>query len=180
MSVGLLTLVHTSCVGAFTRTAIRGKNRLISRVRGGRGRGTAIARGRAMKSYLVFAASLTLLALSSGCSSASTDNAAPVIDSLDVPATTSTLTVNGQSGPGVVMTLTAHDDTAGLTALHVLFTETGSDHTIDIPNAPTKLTGQKIEFVVLNAPKGQHALEFHLTDTKGHTSAIVDKTITVP
>jgi hypothetical protein len=90
------------------------------------------------------------------------------------------MTVQGQSGPGVMLTLTAHDDTAGISALHVFFTELNSDHTIDIPNAPTKLTGQKIEFVILNAPKGSHAVEFHLTDAKGKTSAILDKTITVP
>lgn len=114
------------------------------------------------------------------CSSSSQDAAGPVIDALDVPATTSTMTVNGQSGPGVILTLTAHDDASGLTELHVVFTETGNDQIVSIPNAPTKLTGQKIELVVLNAPKGAHAVEFHLTDAKGKTSAILDKTITVP
>lgn len=116
----------------------------------------------------------------SACSSSSQDSGGPVIDALDMPATTTTMTVNGQSGPGVILTLTAHDDSAGLSALHVVFTETGADQTISIPNSPTRLTGQKIELIVLNAPKGQHPVELHLTDAKGKASAIVDKTVTVP
>ncbi len=116
----------------------------------------------------------------SGCSSTSASEPGPIIDNLDVPATTSAMTVQGQTGPGVVLTLTAHDDGAGMSALHVFFTELGQDHVINIPNAPTTLTGQKIDFVILNAPKGSHAVEFHLSDAKGHESAILDRTITVP
>jgi len=133
-----------------------------------------------MKSYSLLPLVIASFALVTGCSSASSDSGGPVIDKLDVPATTSTMTVNGQSGPGVILTLTAHDDSSGLTALHVVFTETNQDQTISIPNAPTQLTGQKIELVILNAPKGQHAVEFHLTDVKGKSSPVFDATITVP
>jgi hypothetical protein len=126
--------------------------------------------------------SLVLLSILSGCSSSSNNDAAstPVIDSLDVPQQTSVMTVQGQSGPGVIMTLSAHDDSAGINALHIVFPELGTDHVLDIPNAPTSIVGQKIEFLVVNAPQGDHAVQFHITDAKGHQSASIDKTITVP
>jgi len=122
-----------------------------------------------------------VLSLALGCSSSTTSAPdAPIIDKLDVPSTTTMLTVAGQTGPGVVMTLTAHDASSGITALHVVFTETGQDQVITIPGSPTTITNQQIELVVLHAPSGQHALELHLTNAKGVSSAVVDKTITVP
>ena len=118
--------------------------------------------------------------LLAACSSPGSSSAGPVIDSLDVPATTTDLTIQGQTGPGLVMTLSAHDDGSGINALHCVFPELNADKVIQIPNAPTTVLGQKIELVILNAPKGPHNVEFHLTDAQGRSSGIVDKTITVP
>jgi hypothetical protein len=138
----------------------------------------ALLTGGGMNTRL-FAFAVTTLAL--GCSSSSSSAPdAPVIDNLDVPSTTSMLTVGGQTGPGVVMTLTAHDASSGITALHVVFTETGQDQVISIPGNPTTIAKQPIELVVLHAPSGQHPLELHLTNANGVSSAVVDKTITVP
>ncbi len=117
-------------------------------------------------------------ALSFGCSSPAPDT--PVIDDLQVPAATMTLTLNGQTGPGAILTLTAHDPGAGINALHVVFTESNVDQVIAIPGAPTMVDKQKIELVVLNAPSGAHTLAFHLTNVNGVSSAVVTKTITVP
>ena len=44
----------------------------------------------------------------------------------------------------------------GLASLHVVFVETSADHAITIPNAPTTVTGQKIELVIPGAPSGAH------------------------
>ncbi len=134
-----------------------------------------------MKTILSLSVPVFTLGLLVGCSSGGDSKATgPIIDELDVPPTTHTMSLQGQSGPGVILTLTAHDDTAGIDALHIRFTEIGAERTIPIPSAPTKLTSQSIELVVLDAPKGVHAVEFHLTDAKGRSSAVVDKTITVP
>ena len=120
------------------------------------------------------------LALATGCASSSDSPDTPVIDDLEVPAMTSMLTVNGQTGPGFIATLSAHDSRAGITALHVVFTETNADQQMSIPGNPTTVTNQKIELVVLNAPSGPHTIAFHLTNASGVNSAVVTKTITVP
>ena len=121
-----------------------------------------------------------LTALAIGCSSSSSSPDAPIIDNLEVPATTMTLTVQGQTGPGVVMTLTAHDASSGINALHVVFTESGREQIIAIPGSPTTIQNQPIELVVLGAPSGQHGLAFHVTNANGASSATIAKTITVP
>ena len=126
------------------------------------------------------AVALALLLGACASSSGSSAEGGPVIDSLDVPATTTPMTLQGQTGPGVVLTLTAHDDDSGLASLHVVFVETSADHAITIPNAPTTVTGQKIELVIPGAPSGAHAVTFHLVDAKGRSSASVTHTITVP
>jgi hypothetical protein len=119
--------------------------------------------------------------LLTACSSSSSSSGGPVIDSLDVPSTTSQMTVSGQTGPGVIMTLSAHDDDSGISALHAVFAESGgADQPIQIPNAPTTISNQQIELVILNAPSGSHAVSFHLTDAKGRSSESIAKTITVP
>lgn len=133
-----------------------------------------------MKNPSLVHVSFVSLSLLAGCASSASSSNGPVIDSLDVPATTTDLTIQGQTGPGLVMTLTAHDDASGISALHCVFPELNADKIIQIPNAPTAVNGQKIELVILNAPKGPHNVEFHLTDAQGRSSAIVDKTITVP
>jgi hypothetical protein len=125
-------------------------------------------------------ASLVPILFALGCSSSSPAPDAPVIDSLEVPAQTSTLTLNGQTAPGVILTLTAHDDSSGLDALHVVFKETGQDQPISIPGSPTKVQALKIEFIVPNAPSGPHEVSFHLTNAHGASSATVTNTITVP
>jgi hypothetical protein len=118
--------------------------------------------------------------LAIGCSSSSGTSDAPVIDDLEVPATTSTLTLNGQTGPGVILTLTAHDPGAGIDALHVVFTENNVDQPISIPGSPTTISQQQIELVMPGAPSGQHPVTFHLTNVNGESSEVVTKTITVP
>lgn len=131
-----------------------------------------------MKFSALLCASLFSLA---ACASSHDDTpSGPVIDELDVPDTTTTLTVNGQSGPGVVITLTAHDADAGMSALHVVFAETGQDLSVTLPGSPTTVTKQPIELVVVGAPKGAHALSLYVADVKGRNSASVSKTITVP
>ena len=136
-----------------------------------------------MKLHAVFAFALfTSTTALAGCTSSTSDDAAPagpIVDSLDVPAQTSTMTVQGQSGPGVVLTLTAHDDSSGISALHVAFVEANAEQVIEIPSGPTKLEGQKIELVLVNAPKGDHPVGFYLSDAAGHHSATINKTITV-
>jgi hypothetical protein len=133
-------------------------------------------------SFSSFAAVALALLLGACASSSGSEGAAggPVIDNLDVPATTTPMTLQGQTGPGVVITLTAHDDDSGLTALHVVFVETKADHPITLPNAPTSVTDQKIELVIPGAPSGAHEVTFHLEDAKGRSSAPVTHTITVP
>lgn len=126
---------------------------------------------------LALTASLTVLA---GCSSSSSTPSGPVIDSLDVPATTTQMTLGGQTGPGVIVTLTAHDDDSGIAQLHCVFTETNQDQPVSIPNSPTDIAGQQIELVVVGAPSGSHPVAFHLTDAAGRSSAVIQKTITVP
>lgn len=136
-----------------------------------------------MHTRTFFFASLALsIAALTGCTSdaESASSSGPVIDSLDVPAQASTLSVSGQSGPGIILTLTAHDDASGINALHVAFTELGAEHVVNIPNAPTKLSEQKIELVLVGAPKGDHQLGFSISDAQGHTSAVIEKTVTVP
>ena len=123
--------------------------------------------------------SLFFLTVLGGCSSASSSGG-PVIDSLDVPETTTPMTLRGQTGPGVILTLSAHDDSAGITTLHVVFTEQNMDEPIAIPGSPTTLSGQKIQLVVLNAPSGAHKVSFHLTDAKNQNGVAIMKTITVP
>ena len=121
------------------------------------------------------------VSLAIGCSSSSgAAPDAPVIDDLEVPAMTTTLTVNGQTGPGVVLTLTAHDSSAGINALHVVFTENSVDQPMSIPGSPTMISRQPIELVVLGAPSGQHTIAFHVTNLNGASSNVVTKTITVP
>ncbi|MEO6420918.1 MAG: hypothetical protein ABIP39_16010 [Polyangiaceae bacterium] len=126
--------------------------------------------------------SLFFVAFISACSSSSSSSAAagPVIDSLDVPDTTTPMTIGGQTGPGVVLTLSAHDDSAGIATLHVVFAEGNMDEPVTIPGGPTMLSGQKIQLVVLNAPSGAHQVAFHLTDTKNQNSAAITKTLNVP
>jgi hypothetical protein len=145
----------------------------------GAGIALALAAG-AMKNPSLLHLSFVALSLLAGCASSSSSSNGPVIDNLDVTTTTTALTIQGQTGPGRVMTLTAHDDGAGINALHCVFPELNADKVIQIPNAPTTVNGQKIELVILNAPKGAHNVEFHLTDAQGRSSSIVDKTITVP
>lgn len=123
---------------------------------------------------------LLSLVLAACSSSTDDDSSTPVIDNLDVPSETTEMKEQGQSGPGVVMTLSAHDDNAGIDALHIVFVESGQDHAINIPSAPTKIVDQQIKFLVLNAPQGDHDLQFYVTNTKGRQSASVEKTITVP
>jgi hypothetical protein len=119
--------------------------------------------------------------LTMGCSSSSSSAAAgPVIDSLDVPDTTTQMTLGGQTGPGVILTISAHDDSAGITALHVVFAEGNTDEPVAIPGGPTMLSGQKVQLVVLNAPSGAHQVAFHLTDAKNQNSAAITKTLNVP
>ncbi len=132
-----------------------------------------------MKTISLFS-SLVFLAVLGGCSSASSSSGGPTIDNLDVPETTTAMTLGGQTGPGVILTLSAHDDSAGITTLHVVFTEQNMDEPITIPGSPTTLNGQKVQLVVLNAPSGAHPISFHLTDAKGQSSAAIMKTITVP
>ena len=127
-----------------------------------------------------FASVALALVLGACASSSGSADGGPVIDSLDVPATTTPMTLQGQTGPGVVLTLSAHDDDSGISALHFLFVETSADNAITIPNAPTKVTGQKIELVIPGAPSGAHAVTFYLVDAKGRSSASVSHTITVP
>ncbi len=121
-----------------------------------------------------------IAALVMACSSSSSEPAAPIIDNLVVPATTTPMTLQGQTGPGIIITLSAHADDSGIAALHVMFTETKADHAIQIPGAPTTLTSQPIELVVPGAPSGAHALAFHIVDAKGRSSNVINKTITVP
>ncbi len=136
-----------------------------------------------MKNVTAFS-SVLWLALA-GCSSSSTTPGSttapgPVIDSLDVPATTTPMTLGGQTGPGVILTISAHDDSAGITTLHVVFTEGNMDEPVTIPGGPTMLSGQKIQLVVLNAPSGAHQVSFHLTDSKNQSSTAIVKTLNVP
>jgi hypothetical protein len=123
---------------------------------------------------------LGFLALAVGCASSSSTPDAPIIDSLDVPATTTQLTLNGQTGPGVIATLTAHDPGAGITTLHFVFAESGVDQPLALPGSPTTITAQKIEIIALGAPSGPHVVSFHLTNANGVNSAVISKTITVP
>ena len=123
---------------------------------------------------------LAILSLSIGCSSTAAAPDAPVIDSLDVPTTTTTMTLNGQTGPGVVLTLSAHDPSAGINALHVLFSEGNVDQAIAIPGNPTTITAQAIELVIPGAPSGTHGVSLHVTNVNGVSSATIDKTIIVP
>jgi hypothetical protein len=134
-----------------------------------------------MKNVTLFS-SVLLLSLA-GCSSSSTSAAAagPVIDSLDVPDTATPMTLNGQTGPGVILTISAHDDSAGIVTLHVVFTEGAmTDEPVTIPGSPTMLSGQKIQLIVLNAPSGAHPVSFHLTDAKNQNSIAIMKTLNVP
>ncbi len=136
-----------------------------------------------MKFQSVFAVALFATTASlAGCGGSDTTTpAGPVIDSLDVPAQATTMTLNGQSGPGVTLTITAHDDNSGLTAIHIVFTEAGgSAQDVQIPGAPTKLTDEKVQLVLVGAPKGDHPIAFSVTDAAGRHSATIDKTITVP
>jgi hypothetical protein len=121
-----------------------------------------------------------LLALAACSSSSSSAPDAPVIDSLDVPSTTSPLTVNGQTGPGVVLTLTAHDQGAGITAFHYVLPEANADDSVAIPGSPTTISGQKIELVFLGAPSGAHQVSFYLTNAEGTKSNSQTYTVTVP
>lgn len=130
-----------------------------------------------MKSSPFLAAAL--LACTAACSSSSSAEG-PVIDSLEVPETTTMMTVQGTTAPGVVVTLTAHDDDSGLHAFHVVFSETGQDQTLTLPNSPTTLTNQPIQLIAPGATSGSHALSFYLEDQKGRKSSTIDKTIIVP
>ena len=121
----------------------------------------------------------SLLALSVGCSSSAAPDA-PVIDALDVPATTTSLSLNGQTGPGVILTLSAHDSSAGINALHIVFTETNVDHPVAIPGNPTTIQDQKIELIALGAPSGVHPLSIYVTNVNGANSTAIAKSITVP
>jgi hypothetical protein len=123
-------------------------------------------------------AMIGLLALAA-CSS-STPPDAPVIDSLEVPSMTSSLTVSGQTGPGVILTLTAHDPGAGITEFHYVLPEANADRSVPFPGNPTTITSQKIELVFIGAPSGAHQVSFYLTNAKGTNSNTETFTVTVP
>jgi hypothetical protein len=118
--------------------------------------------------------------LATACASSDGTPDAPVIDSLDVPEKTTTMTLNGQTGPGMIVALSAHDDSAGINALHVVFTETKVDQAIAIPGSPTTITDQKFQLIALHAPSGPHSIEFRLTNVKGTSSPVITKVVTVP
>lgn len=126
------------------------------------------------------ALSIVLLATLTACSSSTDEGDGPVIDTLTVPSTTSEMTAAGVTGQGVLVTVTAHDDDAGISALHVVFTENQLDQAIDIPTAPTTLNAQQFALILQAAPKGAHPVELRLVDAKGRSSAVVKQTITVP
>ena len=126
------------------------------------------------------ALSIVLLATLTACGSSSDEGSGPIIDTLIVPSTTSEMTAAGVTGQGVLVTVTAHDDDAGISSLHIRFTENQLEQAINIPNAPTTLNAQQFELILQSAPKGPHPVELHLVDAKGRSSAIVKQTITVP